>query len=156
MRLSVPAASFGCVSTLDVDPATVARLGDLCLALPEVVEENAWLGVRWRVRGRTFAHVLALFDGRPASYAAAAGFDGPAIILTFRVTPEDAELLGQLGLPHFAARFGRDLGGLVLDGEEDWAEIAELLTDSYCLLAPAKLAARVPRPGPPGPISTPG
>lgn len=142
--------------TIDVDPATVARLGDLCLALPETVEETAWHGTRWRVRGRTFAHVLALVDGRPASYAEAAGIDGPAIILTFRVTAEDGELFNQLGLPHFAARWGRDLGGLVLDDDPDWAEIAELLTDSYCLMAPAKLVARVPRPGPPDPISAPG
>lgn len=144
------------MSVLDVDPATVASLGDLCLALPETVEEIAWRGVRWRVRGRTFAHVLALVEGRPASYAEAAGIDGPAIIVTFRVTPEDGELFNQLGLPHFAARWGRDLGGLVLDQESDWAEIAELLTDSYCLMAPAKLVAQVRRPEPLDSISTPG
>lgn len=131
----------------DVAPETVARLGDLCLALPETVEETAWKGVRWRVRGRTFAHVLPIVDGSPASYAAAAGLDGPAIVLTFRVTPEDGELLHRLGHPHFAARWGREVGGLVLDGSEDWGEIAELVTDSYCLLAPAKLSSRVLRPG---------
>ena len=30
--------------------------------------------------------------------------------------------------------------------DTDWTELAELLTDSYCLQAPAKLAARVERP----------
>lgn len=143
------------MSGFDVDAATVARLGDFCLSLPEVVEETAWVGTRWRVRGKTFAHVLPLFGGRPASYAEAAGIDGPAIILTFRVTVEDGELLARLGLPHFAARWGRGVGGLVLDGTEDWVEISELVTESYCLLAPAKLAARVLRLLPPDSISAP-
>ena len=29
----------------------------------------------------------------------------------------------------------------------DWAEVAELLTESYCVLAPKKLVALVDRPG---------
>jgi hypothetical protein len=28
----------------------------------------------------------------------------------------------------------------------DWDEVAELVTDSYCLLAPQRLVARVARP----------
>ncbi|MDT0276866.1 hypothetical protein [Blastococcus goldschmidtiae] len=45
-----------------------------------------------------------------------------------------------------------------LDDGVDWEEVGELLTDSYCLLAPQRLAASVPRPEvdgsallPPGP-----
>ena len=34
-----------------------------------------------------------------------------------------------------------------VDRDSDWEELAELLTDSYCLQAPAHLAARVDRPG---------
>lgn len=33
-----------------------------------------------------------------------------------------------------------------LDDETDWDEVAELLTDSYCLQAPAHLVERVDRP----------
>ena len=139
----------------DVDPGTVARLGGLCLALPETVEETAWKGTRWRIRGRTFAHVLPLVGGAPAAYAQAAGVDGPAVILTFRTTPADGELFARLGLPYFAARWGREVAGLVLGESSDWTEIAELVTDSYCLLAPAKLVARLSRPGPSGSISAP-
>src|SRR5215203_2923779 len=36
--------------------------------------------------------------------------------------------------------------GLVLDDDTDWDELAELLTDSYCVQAPRALAERVPRP----------
>jgi hypothetical protein len=35
---------------------------------------------------------------------------------------------------------------MILDAGVDWDEVAELVTDSYCLLAPVKLAARVDRP----------
>jgi hypothetical protein len=32
----------------------------VCLGFPEVVEEQAWVGTRWRVRSKTFAHVLVI------------------------------------------------------------------------------------------------
>ena len=130
----------------DVDAATVARLGDCCLRLPEVVEEPAWVGTRWRIRQRTFAHVLPLVDGRPPSYAIAAGIEGPAVVLTFRITAAERELFTQLGPPYWAVRWGRDVGGLVLGPESDWREIGELVTESYCLLAPRRLSSQVARP----------
>jgi hypothetical protein len=127
----------------DVDAATIARLGEICTAFPDVVEEEAWRGTRWRIRGRTFAHVLPLTHGNPPSYAKAAGIEGPAIVLTFQITAVERDLFTQLGLPYWAVRWGRDVGGLVLGESPDWSEIAELLTDSYCLLAPRKLADQV-------------
>ena len=36
---------------------------------------------------------------------------------------------------------------MILDDHVDWSEIAELLTESYCVLAPQKLVALVDRPG---------
>jgi hypothetical protein len=33
--------------------------------------------------------------------------------------------------------------GVMLDHETEWAEVAELVTDSYCLLAPKKLVTLV-------------
>ena len=35
---------------------------------------------------------------------------------------------------------------MLLDDDTDWDELAELLTDSYCLQAPASLAGLVPLP----------
>jgi hypothetical protein len=35
---------------------------------------------------------------------------------------------------------------MVIDAGVDWDEVAELLTESYCLLAPRKLVALVDRP----------
>jgi len=125
----------------EIDVETVERLSAICLSFPDVVEEDAWRGTRWRIRGRTFAHVLQLTDGSPPSYAKAAGIDGPATLLTFQITAVERELFTQLGLPYWAVRWGRDVGGLVLGEDPDWDEIAELVTESYRLLAPKKLVA---------------
>lgn len=38
---------------------------------------------------------------------------------------------------------------MVVDDDTGWDEVAELLTESYCLLAPKRLAALVDQPGPP-------
>jgi hypothetical protein len=35
----------------------------------------------------------------------------------------------------------------VLDASVDWSEVTELLTESYCLLAPKALVGLVDRPG---------
>jgi hypothetical protein len=35
---------------------------------------------------------------------------------------------------------------MVIEDDVDWDEVAELLTESYCILAPKKLAALVVRP----------
>ena len=47
-----------------------------------------------------------------------------------------------LGAPYFKAGWGGNVVGLLLDDDTDWQELAELLTDSYCLQAPARLAAQ--------------
>jgi hypothetical protein len=36
--------------------------------------------------------------------------------------------------------------GVLLDGRVDWDEVTELLTESYCALAPNALVALVTRP----------
>jgi hypothetical protein len=123
----------------DVPADIVERLRAVCLRLPEVVEEEAWVGLRWRVRTKTFAHVVAVHDGRPAAYATAAGTDGPATVLTFRSWGEELAALTAVGPPFFKPVWFRDIVGVVLGDDVDWAEIDELLTESYCLLAPARL-----------------
>jgi hypothetical protein len=56
-------------------------------------------------------------------------------------------MLRSAGHPFFYAGWGRDVVGMVLDDSTDWTEVAELLTESYCVLAPKKLVALVDRPG---------
>ena len=74
----------------EVAPETVAALRAVCLALPEAYEEPAWVGTRWRIRTRTFAHVVVIDDGSPPAYARAAGSDGPLTVVTFRGAGQEA------------------------------------------------------------------
>jgi hypothetical protein len=132
----------------EVDGEVLAALRSICGSLPETVEEPAWVGVRWKVRDRTFAHVLVIDDGRPAAHAAAAGTDGPETVLTFRSEGEELEVLRRSGRPYFFGGWGREVVGVVLDGTVGWDEVGELVTDSYCVLAPRKLVELVRRPDP--------
>jgi hypothetical protein len=126
-----------------VPNAILTRLRKACLALPEVREEQAWVGTRWRIRKETFAHVLMIIDGWPPAYARAAGTDGPACVLTFqslgpRVDPETFSRA-----PYFRPLWRPDILGRRLDIDVDWHDITKLVTASYCLLAPKKLAEAV-------------
>jgi len=127
----------------DLSPEVLDRVRATCLALPDAYEEPAWTGVRWRVRTRTFAHLLHLHDGQPQSHARALGHDGPATLLTFRTPPSEVHAFASMGEPYFYGGWGRDVVGLVLRDDTDWSEVAELLTDSYRELAPQKLVARL-------------
>jgi predicted DNA-binding protein (MmcQ/YjbR family) len=130
----------------DVPPEIVAKLRSVCGALPEAYEEDAWVGVRWRIRGRTFAHVLHIDAGWPPAYARAAETEGPADVLMFRSSGEELNALRHAGDPFFAPPWRDDEVVVVLDGRVDWDEVSELVTDSYCLLAPKKLSDAVARP----------
>jgi hypothetical protein len=130
----------------EVPSAVVTRIGRVCRRLPEVVEEPAWVGTRWRVRGRTFGHVLVVESGRPPAYARAAATDGPATVLMFRASGPELEALRHAGPPFFVPRWRSDEVGLILGADPDWEEIAELLTESYCVQAPRSLRDRVDRP----------
>jgi hypothetical protein len=114
--------------------------------LPEVVEEEAWVGVRWRVRSKTFAHVLAVAHGWPPAYATASALDD-AVVLMFRSADPELGVLRAGGPPFFAPPWRRDEVGLVLADDTDWTEVRELLTESYCCQAPARLRDAVERPG---------
>ena len=116
------------------------------MGLPEAREEQAWVGTRWRIRTKTFAHVVHIADGWPPAYADAAGSDGPLTVLTFRSAGDELDAFAHLGPPFFRPVWFPDIVGMAIDDDTDWDEVAELITDSYCLLAPRKLAGQVARP----------
>ena len=120
----------------DVAPAIENRMRSLCLAFPEVVERPAWAGTQWRTRNRMFAHVLAV------DFA-----DGPVTVLIFRSSGQELNALRGSGDPFFRPAWGVDAVGMVIEPGADWRKISELVTDSYCTVAPNKLVARVERPG---------
>ncbi len=110
----------------------VLRIGAILTELPECVEENAWVGTRWRVGSATVAHVF--------------GGEDQLFRITFRGEPEEVMAFEHLGTPYFRASWGGNVIGLLLDDDTDWTELTELLTDSYCLQAPDRLASLVDRP----------
>jgi predicted DNA-binding protein (MmcQ/YjbR family) len=128
--------ALGATEYADVAPEVVAEVRGVCLGLPEATENQAWAGHQWRIRKRIFAHVLAV------DFA-----DGPVTVVTFRSSGPELEALRRTGHPFFQPAWGKDAVGLVLDTGVNWDEIAELLTESYCLVAPKRLAALVHRPG---------
>ncbi len=127
----------------EVPKSIVISLRDICLALPESFEEQAWLGTRWKIRSKTYAHVLCIQDGRPEAYAKVSGVHESAIVLTFRAAEDEVAALAAQGLPFFLPGWWPNIVGVILDGSVDDEELAELLTESYCLLAPKKLAMLV-------------
>jgi hypothetical protein len=128
----------------DVPSDVVTRLRSLCSGLPDAYEEQAWRGRRWMVRRRTFAHVLTV--GADHRAARAAGATGPVVVMTFRASGSEFDALTGAGHPFFRAAWGSNVVGVVLTADTDWDEVGELLTDSYCVLAPKKLVALVDRP----------
>ena len=121
----------------DVPDEVEARLRAMCLALPDAYEESAWVGTRWMVRKKTFAHVLTIDD-----------VDGARLVLTSRAAGDDLEVLTQVGHPYYLLGWGRDAMGMVLDDATDWDEVREIVTDSFCVMAPKRLVALVDRPDP--------
>jgi hypothetical protein len=110
----------------------VRRIGRVLDALPQCRQEPAWVGIHWQVAGNTVAHVF--------------GGEDQLFRVVFRAEPDEVMALQHLGAPYFRAGWGRNVVGMLLDDGTDWDELAELLTDSYCVQAPRELAARVPRP----------
>jgi hypothetical protein len=92
--------------------------------------------------------LVAIADGWPPAYARAAGTDGPAVVLTFQSSGEELQALSNVGHPFFRPPWRPGIVGVFVDatGATDWVEIAELVIESYCLLAPQRLAGRVARP----------
>lgn len=111
------------------------RLTSLCLALPEATREMMGHHAGFYIRKRTFAYFLDDHHG-----------DG-IVGVTCKVLPGDNEALVasdpvRFYMPAYIASKG--WVGLRLDVREvDWAEVKELVTHSYLLVAPKRLTAAV-------------
>jgi hypothetical protein len=125
------------IEYVDVDRDVLERLRARCLALPEAWEEQAWVGRRFLVRKRNFAHVFAMCDDHGTV----------TTVMAVRSPEAERDALVASGHPFFLLGWGRDAVGMVLDDDTDWEEVAEIVTESYCVLAPKKLVALVDRPG---------
>ena len=113
----------------------------MCAALPQSVASGGVASgvgrmsgtrvVTFTVSRRVFARVFVLDapDGREQT------------ILWLRADPEERAALLAVGHPFFPA--GAREVGMVLDAATDWSEVEELVTESYLVMAPKRLAAEV-------------
>lgn len=113
----------------------VDRLRAICLALPEAVEKEAWGDPTFRVRDRIFA-MEKRGDGRVSVWCKAP-------------SGSQAVLVGADPRRFFVPPYVGSKGwiGMRLDDKPDWDEVAAIVTRSYRLIAPKKLAARITAPG---------
>jgi hypothetical protein len=144
---------------IEPDAEVVARLGSTALALPEAYEEDAWTGVRWRIRAKTFAHVMVAQEGFESSFRDATGVTDPTTLLTFRAIGDELLALVHTGMPFYKPAWSPTIVGMVIDDDTDWGEVEDLVTESYRVCAPQKLVRlldevpgqsprRLPEPGP--------
>jgi hypothetical protein len=129
----------------DVPHDIVAKLRLTCLDLSEAYEESAWVGTRWMVRKKNFAHVLMIDAGWPPAYARAARSDGPICVLTFRSSHPALNAPRFEHHPFFRPVWWPNIVGMVIDSRVDWDEVTALLINSYCVLAPKKLVELLDR-----------
>jgi hypothetical protein len=112
------------------DPAYV-RFRKLCLALPETKVTMTWGCPHMRVRDKIFTGWSLDDDGRSWSFSVKLDKD------------KQAALVGSD--PRFSVHYGRATLR-VAKGDEDWAEIAALVEESYRNIAPKKLVAMLDGP----------
>ena len=116
-----------------VKPRVLARLRTLCLELPEAAEREAWGDPTWRVRNKIFAMQKGNHaGGRPSLWLKAA--EGAQDLLV-KSNPRVFFVPPYVGSKGWVA--------IHLDGRVPWPLVAELVSESYKLIAPKRLAASV-------------
>lgn len=109
-----------------------SRLRAICLALPEATERVNGRHSAFLVRKKTFVYFLDDHHG-----------DG-RLALNCKAVPEMRELLiGSDPARYFVPPYLGHHGwiGVFLDMPTDWDEVTDLVTESYRLIAPKRLAA---------------
>lgn len=122
------------------------RVRGICLDLPETGEEPAWVGIRWWVRGKAFAHLLVIDHEWPPAYARAVPVPGPTPVVTFRSRGDELAALTAAGPPFHKPPWHPEQVCLTLGATTDWDEVRELLTESWLLQAPKRLVEDHVRP----------
>ncbi|KIL39902.1 hypothetical protein SD70_16860 [Gordoniibacillus kamchatkensis] len=106
--------------------AMLARIRPICAKLPEVTEEiDGFDHTVFRVNGKTF-----IFTGENGEK----GVPG----LSVKTDRETQELLIASGRYSKTPHIGHH-GWVSMHGEPDWAELSELIVESYMIVAPKKL-----------------
>jgi hypothetical protein len=115
-------------------PSAVMRLRQICLALPETSEVEAWGEPTFRVKGKIFAMHASSGNhhgaGRPAVWILSVSMEQDLVL---RARPD------RYFKPPYVGPSGWI--GAWLDNNPPWGEIEELLRDGWRRRAPKKLAA---------------
>ena len=118
-------------------PRPLARLRKICLALPEAHEVEAWGEPTFRVRNKLFAMYASSGNhhgaGRHAVWCKAAPGNQQLMV---RAQPD------RFFVPPYVGPSG--WVGVYLDADTDWSDVADLMRDSYELVAPKRLLASLP------------
>lgn len=132
------------MATEDVPQHLLDQARAIALDLPEATEIETWGHPTFRVRNKIFAGIGAS-DGT-GSTAFTPDEMGPRIFtMTMKAAPGEQESLLAAGLPFFKPKYVGSRGwiGIIVDDETDWAEVEELVIDSYCAIAPKTLARQI-------------
>jgi hypothetical protein len=113
------------------------RLRDICLALPEVTERPSHGAPTWYVRDKK-SFVTLWAQGHHQNQFPHLWCAAPSGAQAELIAAEPDRIFR----PPYVG--GRGWIGVRLDGEPDWAEIAELCQDAYRVIAPARLVALLP------------
>lgn len=132
------------MATDDVPEHFLAQARAIALELPEATEIETWGHPTFRVRNKIFAGIGAS-DGQGSTSFAPDEVDGRMITMTMKAAAGEQESLLASGAPFFRPRYVGQRGwiGIVIDDETDWAEVEELVLDSYCAIAPKTLAKQL-------------
>ena len=116
----------------------VERLRALCLALPEVTERPSHGEPTWFVRDRSVFVMLAdhHHDDRLSFWCACTTDERDTLV---------AGEPDRFFRPPYVGH--RGWLGVHLDFEVDWDRTAEIVTDAYRLIAPARLVTQLDAPG---------
>ena len=113
------------------------RLRQICLALPEAVEDDASVGRPvWKVRGKLFAMRHSLHEEQRWSLWVKGEPGLQEALVT--ASPE------RYFVPPYVGRHGWI--GAYLDVEQEWGELEGLIEHSYCRTAPKRLVAQLGAP----------
>ena len=115
------------------EKSAIVRLREICLALPEAVEKpfGGHTAPCFRVRDKLFAMVGE--ERKTMTFKA-----GPGVQRILVEAEPD-----RFFIPAYVGHKG--WVGARLDIDHDWEEIAELVEESYRLIAPRKLSAKLPK-----------
>jgi predicted DNA-binding protein (MmcQ/YjbR family) len=121
-----------------LSPEQLERLRGLCLGLPAASEKIAWDDPTWRVKGRIFAMQKGNHEGgRPSLWLKGAPGAQEALVgarpSVFFVPP----YVGHKGWV-----------GIYLDVAIEWDVVADLVVESWRLIAGPRLSAQLPEASP--------